>query len=273
MAPVRYFIRFEKADGLQTAYFKSNRYEYEQQQGLQLAGMPLTGESYNFDNQGSMPSIKTNAQERVRFLNLGENDEIDDDLDEFKRIVDWGVGKIVTKGASGERWAWGRPTDMPSLSFSVEQVGFSPVIMSFERSSDFYATTHDELFNVSDPQTISVTNGGNATAKDPVIILKGPATANPSVTNNSAFLEGTTTPYKVESTRTLAGSTNWLKFDAARNEVMYSSNSGSTWADDSDNLVLQDGQLRLMIFPPGANSLVVDNVSGDVEVLFTEAWH
>lgn len=274
MAPRRYFIRFEKADGSQVAVFKSNRYEYEQQQSFQLAGMPLTGESYTFDNQGFEPSIKTNASERVKFLDVDENDALDDDIDLFKSIANWGLGKIVTKGANGiERWAWGRPTDMPALTFTVEQIMHAPIMINFERSSDFFGVAHDELFNIADPQTIVVTNNGNATARDPVIILKGPATANVSIINNSALLPGTTTPYKLESTRVLAASTDWLKFDAARNEVMRSTNSGGTWTDDSGNVVLQSGQVRMMIFPPGANSLTIDNVSGDVEVLFTEAWH
>lgn len=270
----RYFIRFEKADGSETAVWPPNRYEYEQQQSLQLAGMPLTGESYNFDNQGSDPSIKTNASERVRFLDLGESDDIDDDVDNFKRILEWGIGKIVTKGANGtERWAWGRPTDMPALSFTVEQVFHAPIMVNFERSSDFYGVAHDELFNIADPETVVVTNGGNAYALDPIIIFKGPAIANPSVVNNSVFLPGTTTPYKLESSTVLAAGTDWLKFDARRNEVMKSTNSGVSWTDDSAHYIRQDGQVRMMLFRPGPNSLLFDDISGDVEILFTEAWH
>jgi hypothetical protein len=196
MTPRRYFIRFEKSDGSEVAIWKTNRYEYEQRQALQLANMPLVGESYSFDNQGPEPSIKGNGSEAVRFLNLGDEDDIDID-----------------------------------------------------------------------------TNGGNANALDPVIIFKGPATANISLINNSALLPGTSTPYKIESTRVLAASTDWLKFDGRRNEVMRSTNSGATWVDDSGNAVLQAGQLRMMLFKPGANSLVVDNVSGDIEVIFTEEWH
>jgi hypothetical protein len=274
MAPRRYFIRFEKSDGSEAAIWKTNRYEYEQRQTLQLANMPLVGESYSFDNQGPEPSIKGNGSEAVRFLNLGDEDDIDIDIDNFKRIVDWGVGKIVTRGADGtERWAWGRPTDMPNLSFQVDQVYHQPVMVTFDRSSNFYATAHDDLFNVSDPQTVVVTNGGNADALDVIVIFKGPATANVSLINSTALLPGTTTPYKIESTRVLAASTDWLKFDGRRNEVMRSANSGATWVDDAGNAVLQSGQLRMMLLKPGDNSLVVDNVSGDIEVIFTETWH
>lgn len=273
MAPIRYFVRFEKADGSESVIFKSNRYEYEQQQALALAGMPLVGESYSFDNQGTQPAIKSNASERVRFMNLGENDVIDDDIDNFKRIVDWGIGKIITTGASGERWAWGRPTDMPNLSFTVEQVYFAPIIMTFERSSDFYALAHDQSFDVSNPSTIEVINLGNANALDPVLIIKGPAT-NPKIVNSSVFLPGSSTlNYQVETTTDLAASTDWLKFDAQRNEVMLSHNSGVTWIDDAVNAVLQSGQVRMMLLKAGSNLLVVTGVTGDVEVEWTDTWH
>lgn len=271
----RYFQRFEKADGSEVAVFKSNRYEYEQTQGLQLAAMPLTGESYSFDNQGTEPSIKVNAIERVRFLDVDDEEGIDDDIDNFKRIFTWGIGKIVTKGANGvERWAWGRPTDMPNISFTVEMIHYAPIIMSFDRSSDFYGTAHDEPFNVADPTTVVVTNNGNADAYDSIIIIKGPAT-NPSISNLSALLPGSTTLfYKIETTRDLAAGTDWLKWDARTGEVLLSANSGATWTDDSVNVVLQDGQVRpFLFFKPGANSLLVDNVGGDIQVLFTEAWH
>ena len=273
IARTRHFVRFEKADGSLTAVFPKNRYEYEQSQSLQLASMPLVGESYSFDNQGEEPSLKTNAIERVRFFDVNDAEQIDVDIDRFRSILTWGVGKIVTKGADGtERWAWGRPMEMPSVNINVEQINYQPVIIVFERSSDFYTDAHDELFNVGDPETIEVTNGGNADALDPIIILKGPFT-NPSVTNNSAVLPGTSTPYKIESTRDATLGTEWLKFDARRNEVMWSTDSGANYADDSDNVVLQDGQLRMMVFKPGVNSLVVDNVTGDVEVEWTDTWH
>ncbi len=270
----RYFSRFEKADGLQSRTWPGNRFEYEQRQDLLMADMPLVGESYSYDQAGSRAALKSNAQETVRFLEVNDADLVDDEIDNFKAILDWGIGKIITKGADGsERWAWGRPVSMPDLSFNVENVRHFPVVMTFIRSSDFYTDEHDEEIDISsDPQTVSVTNEGNAEARDVVIIIKGPATA-PVITNNSALLEGTTTPYKLESSTTLAGSVNWLKFDARRNEVMKSANSGSTWTDDSSNLVLQAGQLRLMVFPSGANSLVVENVTGGIEVEFTDTWH
>lgn len=273
MAPRRWFQRFEKADGSLTAVWPTHRYEYEQAQSLQASTSPLVGEDYLYDQRGSLPAIKANAREQVRFMDVNDEDDIDEDIDNFKSILSWGLGKIVTVGANGtERWAWGRPVEMPQLSFNVEMYRFQPVIMVFERSSDFYGVEHDQSFDVANPSTIEVTNGGNARAYDAIIILKGPYT-NPSVTNNSALMEGTSTAYKVESTTDGAAGTDWLKFDSRRNEIMKSTNSGGTWVDDSANYVRQDGQLRQMVIEPGVNSIVVAGVTGDVEIEFTEAWH
>jgi hypothetical protein len=54
---------------------------------------------------------------------------------------------------------------------------------------------------------------------------------------------------------------------------MKSTDSGGTWVDDTANYIRQDGQVRLMIFPSGVNSLVVTGVTGDIEVEFTDSWH
>jgi hypothetical protein len=272
--PTRYFIRFEKRDGLQSVIFPTHRYEYEQTQDLMMADMPLVGENYSYDQAAARPALKSNAVERVRFLHVGESEMVDQEIDAFKRMVDWGVGKIVTKGADGtERWAWGRPVEMPQINLTVENIMHFPQVAGFIRSSDFYTTEHDEEIDISsDPQTVTVENFGNATAKDVVITLKGPFT-NPTVTNNSALLEDTSTPYKLETSTDAASSATWIKFDARRNEVMKSTDSGGTWVDDTANYIRQDGQVRLMIFPSGVNSLVVTGVTGDIEVEFTDSWH
>lgn len=272
--PTRYFSKFIRSDDSESVSWPGNRFEYEQRQDLLQADMPLVGESYSYDQAGSRAALKSNATETVRFLDVNDADIVDQDIDNFKRILDWGIGKIVTKGADGsERWAWGRPASMPDISFTVENIRHWPIVMTFIRSSDFYTVEHDEEIDISsNPQTVSVTVLGNAEVHDVILIVKGPAT-NPSITNNTALLEGTTTPYKVESTTDPASSSVWLRFNCRTNKVEKSTNSGSTWVDDSDNYVMQDGQLRLMVLKPGVNSLVVAGVTGGIEVIWTDTWH
>jgi hypothetical protein len=273
MAPMRYFSRFEKADGSQTVVWPTHRYEYDQKQPLLQADMPLVGESYSFDQVASRAPLKSNALETVRFLDVGDVDSVEADIDNFKRIIDWGIGKIVTTGSTGERWAWGRPVEMMSVQFTVDNVRHFPFAIGFIRSSDFYAAARDQLTDITtNPQVVIATNNGNAQAKDIIVIVKGPAT-HPIITNNSALIPGTSTPYKLESTTALAAGTDWLRFNARTNKVEKSTNSGVTWVDDSANYVIQSGQLRLMVFEPGANSLSVAAVTGDIEVLWTDTWH
>lgn len=104
-----------------------------------------------------------------------------------------------------------------------------------------------------------------AVVKNAVITVKGPFT-NPVITN-------TTTGYVLESTRDGVDGTDWLRFDSGRNAVEFSSDSGATWADDQANFVRAAGQVGLMQFAPGANSLTVEGANGgDVLVEFYETF-
>lgn len=272
--PIRWLSRVEKIDGSRTVIFPSHRYEYEQAQTLQSAFMQLVGEDYAFDQLEGAPSLKDNASERVRFLDVGDVEDIDEDVDKFKEISGWGTLIVVTSGSSGERKARARPEAMPGITFTVENLRHLPVLMSFIRSTNWYVAEQTSTIVLSsDPQTIIVTNPGNAEALDPIIIIKG-AFTNPIITNNSAPLEGTTTGHRLQSTRDGSGAATWLKFDARQNSVEYSINSGVSWADDSFNYTLQAGQLRLMLLAPGPNSLVIVGCNGcTIVVTSAGAWH
>lgn len=135
MSPLRYFSRFEKADGSQSVTFPTHRYEWEQSQPLLQSSVQLTGAHYNYDQLEAGPSIKGNGIERVRFLTVGQPADMDDEIDDIKAIASWGRGKAWTTGASGERWAWARLAEMPSLTFTVENVRHAPVLLLFERYS------------------------------------------------------------------------------------------------------------------------------------------
>lgn len=272
--PLRWLSRVEKLDGSRTVIFPTHRYEYEQAQALQSAMMQLVGEDYAFDQLGDAPALKENGSERVRFLDVGDAEDIDDDVDKFKEIAGWGTVKVITSGAAGERWAKARPEAMPQISFTVDNLRHMPVMMTFTRSTNWFVVESEDEFTLSsDPETIVVTTPGNAIALDPIIIIKGPFNGL-KITNLSAFLEGTTTPYILETSSVGTTAADWIKFDARQNSVELSDDSGATWADDSFNYVLQPGQLRLMILNAGANSLAIEGADTcDVVVTYTGVWH
>lgn len=266
MSPLRYFSRFEKADASQSVTFPTHRYEWEQSQPLRQSSVQLTGASYDYDQLEGAPALKGNGIERVRCMSSGLPAEMDDEIDDIKVIASWGRGKAWTTGASGERWAWARLVEMPQLSFTVENVSTYPIIMTFERYSDWYDEDpigyEGEFAISSDPQTIAVTNPGTAPVRNMIIIVKDP-TAQPFKLTN------TTTGYVIEHDNF----SGWFRFDTALNTVERSGDSGATWDDDSMWFVRQDGQVAMMALAPGANSIIVDNVnSGDVIFDFYGAY-
>lgn len=103
------------------------------------------------------------------------------------------------------------------------------------------------------------------TVRNAVITVKGPF-SEPKITN-------TTTGYVVESSSVGAYPSDWLRFDAGRNTVEISDDDGATWTDDQANFVRAPGQVGLMEFAPGANSLTVEGANGgDVVVSYFEAF-
>lgn len=272
MSPLRYFSRFEKADSSASLTFPTHRYEWEQSQPLRGSTVELTGAHYLYDQLEGAPAVKGNGLERVRCMSSGLPAEMDDDIDDIKAIASWGRGKAWTSGASGERWAWARLVEMPQLSFTVENVSTYPIIMLFERFSDWYdedpiGEYENAAFTVgSDPETVFVTNPGNIEVDNAVITVKGPFSGL-VITNDD-------TGYVLESSTVGGAGTDWLRFDAGRNTVEVSDDSGSTWTDDQANFVRAPGQIALMKMQAGVNSLTIEGANGaDVVVEMYGAHH
>lgn len=270
MTVLRYLFMFDNArmsaSGIIAAtasgVFPTYRYEYEQSQALRQSTVQLTGASYDYDQLEGAAALKANGVERVRFLDVGDPDDMNADIDAFKALASYGRGRIWTQTApgSGQRWAWARLAEMPTLSFTVENRRHAPVFLTFERSSDWYDAepvgAAGEFAISSDPQTISVTNPGTIAVRNMIITVKDP-TAQPFKLTNS------TTGYVIEHNDYGA----WFRFDTGRNTVEYSTDSGATWDDESQFFVRQDGQVGMMVLAPGANSIIVDNVNGG-DVIF-----
>lgn len=270
MSPLRWLSHFENATGTVSVIFPTHRYEWEPSQPLLQSSMQPTGANYSYDQMEGGAAIKGNGMERVRFLDVGDAEDLDDDFDRFKGMMAWGRGKAWTTGASGNRWAWARLSEMPSLSFTVDNVRHVPVLLLFERFSDWYDAEPigeaGEFTLDADPDTISVTNPGNADVYNSIVTVKGPF--------EGLVITNSTTGYVIESSRVATLSSEWLRFDAGRNTVEFSDDSGATWVDDSANVVRHDAQVALMVMAPGANSVRIDGAD-TAEVVFDlhGAWH
>lgn len=280
--PPRYLNRVENVSGSVSITLPRFWAEYEQEQPLLRSSSPLTGQDYSFDQLGDAPSIKANASERVRFTEVGDPADIDVAIDALKALATGRV-KIFTIGAgddhdgSQERWAWARMDMLPSVSLGVKNRETQPVSMSFERFTNWFSVEDIGIFGefnlYDDPEVISVYNPGNADVYNAVVTVKGPFSGL-VITNANAVLQGTSTPYVLQSDSVGVSMADWIRFDAGRNAVELSSDSGATWDDDSGNFVRQAGQVRLMVFAPGANALTIDGAAAcDVVVEMYGAWH
>lgn len=272
MSPLRYLSRFEKADGSASVTFPTHRYEYEQSQPLRNSSVELTGAHYNYDMLEGAPALKSNGIERVRCMSSGDPADMDNEVDDINQIMSWGRGKAWTTGASGERWAWARLVEKPQLSFTVENVSTYPIILQFERFSDWYdeepiGEYGNGIFTLaSDPETVFVTNPGNVDVFNAVITVKG-TFSGLRITNDD-------TGYVLETSTIGAASSDWIRFDAGRNVVEFSDDSGATWSDDQENFVRAPGQIALMVMQADANSLTFEGASGaDVVIDMYGAHH
>lgn len=130
------------------------------------------------------------------------------------------------------------------------------------------ATASDFLVEGAVPATgtVVINNPGNAPVYDAVLILKGTFT-DPAITN-------TTNGYVLSSTRDGAATSDWLKFDAGRHTVEFSSNSGVVYANDFANFVRAATQVGLMKLEPGNNSFTFTGMtSATLAWSFSGAWH
>lgn len=276
MAIARYAEKFTSSDGSTLSYsFPLNLYEWDAgAQGLEVPVSALAGASYDYNQLASSVSPKRNAVESVRFLKYSSTvanmaSELDNARSKCQRI---GLGKLWTLDSGGtRRWAWARLASMPS--WTVTDPFQIPVSVSFLRFSDWYSdTAFTDASNpysiAASPTTFTVNNAGDARVFNAILTLKGTFT-NPMITN-------TTNGYRLQSTRDGAASSDWLRFDAGKNRVEFSSDGGANYAGDLVNFVRKAGQVQLMVLEPGDNDFSVsDDGSPSASLLFTfyPAYH
>lgn len=266
----RYASKFTSFDGLTSYVFPAFRYEYEPTQPLRSARALVPGGHYGVRLLGSRPALKDVAQERIRFVSYGTSLEIDTEIDNLRsKLYTGAFGWLYTLGADGtERRARAELAEMPQITIAYGSPHITPVVLGFNRFSDWYGTTETDLtFTVNaDPYNFNVTNAGNAPVYNPVLILKGPFT-NPVLTNN-------TNGYIFGTTRDATLSTEWLKIDAGEHTIEWSTNSGGSWDDDYALYTRPTGQVQLMRFEPGVNSMTITGANGStLDVNFYPGFH
>lgn len=254
--------------------------EYDATQPLVGSVIDLVGADYVFDQLGDGPALKGPGTHTIRYLLIGLASAIEDEVDDMRAKLFRGArGQLIVEADDGsQRQCPARINAMPDIKLATTDRQRAPVILVFTQFADFQNVDlideHDGAVQtiVGSPDTILVTNPGNADVLNAKITLKGTFT-NPTITNDSLDVPGSTTPWKFETTRDGAAASDWLEIDVGANTVRFSDDSGATWSDDSDNVVLQDGQVGLFALGPGVNSLTITGAGGaDIELAFAGTW-
>jgi len=258
MAGPRHIVRFESVDGLTVVTLPMARAEIESSQELRNALAVAVGMDYAVDLHGTGRAPLGTGRERLRAL-LAADDAtaFDTDADALRAdIYSIGRGKLYSADDDGtERWSWARPRAMPDIQLSSRADRLAPVVIEFDRLSDWYDDTQTSIVTAltTDPQTIAVTNSGNADVRAITFLLESGSAGGFDGPSVSHALTGETWT----STRTAAGALDQLRVNAGAYTVEYTDDDGATWSDDYALFSTGSVQVGFMRFLPGAQSIEV----------------
>lgn len=109
----------------------------ETEQGLWTSFADLTGADYGYDQIGTGQPAKKNAIERVAFTIVeDDSDDVNDTYDDLETLITGRVQLVRSDGSATET-AYARLRSMPSRNLSVEHARHMPVVLVFERISDW----------------------------------------------------------------------------------------------------------------------------------------
>jgi len=126
--------------------FHPNNSVQETEQGLWNSFMDLTGADYAYDMIGVGRAARKNAIERVAFTIVEDDaDDVNEAFDDLEtnlqgRIILWRSDalSLEAEGAENE-WAYARLVNMPARQLDVTHNRHMPVVLVFERISDWEA--------------------------------------------------------------------------------------------------------------------------------------
>lgn len=271
MAAPRYAHKFTNAAGTIELTFPTNRLEFEESYPLRSTSQIMAGSSYAYRLLGNSAPYKAVADIRIRFLVVDTTETgIDTAIDALKqKSLGVGFGKLWSIGADASlRWCWAEVKEGPSIIVTAGRNLIVPSGLSFARFTDWAddtLTEEGEAIN-ADPDTITISNAGNAKVFDAIITIRGTFT-NPSIVN-------TTNGYHFSSTRDGSAAAHWLKIDCGKGTVQFSTDSGVTYADDKALFSRGTDQVNFMVLEVGDNTWEIDGCNGaTIDVDFYPKYH
>lgn len=270
--------KFTDSGGTNAIVFTDINEEWEPQQELLAPKSKAVGAPYSIDQLGNSVGIKDDGTEVARFEIVADSiSELNDEHDDIRaRAFRNGRGKLWQLfGEDDRRWCWARAKAMPELRLGHLNITWMPVILTFERKSDWYADTESVItedgINAT-PTNFSVANAGTATVRNAVIELRSKGVNGFRALTISSLSTGD----EFSSTRQAQGSNSRLRIDCGRRTVEYSNDGGSSWTADYGNFSYGSKQVDFMRFEPGANLLRYEQGTGtpnlDIIVRFYPAF-
>ena len=271
MVWLRRAYKFVSLDGSQSYTFSGAaannqliNYSFADAQRLRASFAPAIGADYPFDFLGSKPAPKDAASDRITLLvsagGGGLGTTVDGYLDTMRQQL-WriGQGKLYTTDDNAvDRWAYARLVAMPAVTVKNDTRLTIAAAFEFTRLSDWMSATATTgtVAITANGQTFTLTNPGTAIVRLSLDLTLSGTFNNPKFTNQ------TISPIQsIGSTRTSALTTNWLDIDCERYRMRWSTNSGSTYADDYANSVIPAGQVPFLELLPGANTILYNDAN------------
>lgn len=257
MAATRYLEKIENIAASISYSFPLKQYVWNSDQSLRTAMATVYGASYAHDFNGYLSAPKDVAQESVSAIAVESSaanleTELDEMRNELQRI---GLGKAFTIESDGStrRWAYARAASMPTIQRQVGQTLHMPVSFEMLRFSDWYAAAASSSSQsvTTTPTDFTITNNGNIPARFMTFRLRANASGgitNPSITNQ-------TNNYSIATTRDSASADDEIRIDTEKMTVEYSTDNGTSYADDYSLVTLGGTQVGFFLLDPGNNSI------------------
>lgn len=259
-----------------TFAFPLAEYSFELEQELYVPSSPQSGAHGEFDMLRDGVAVKAPIDLRLSYAVYETTPgAVETKVDEMlAELWSFGRGWLYTSGLDASeavelRRTRARARSMPALRWQGGDVLRKAANVGFRCDPFWYGVTAlaGSPFTLnSDPDTFSITNGGNAPIYNAILTLAGTYT-NPVIRN-------TTNGYQVSSATDGSAAAHLLRFDAGRGAVEKSTNTGASYTNDYANYVRQSGQVHLMKLDVGQNDFTVTGCSsGTLAIDAYPAWH
>jgi hypothetical protein len=238
----------------ETVSFDGPAFAWRSEQQFRSGRAAAAGQHYPVRLMGYGPGLKDLGRELVSYNPFGDPDDVDDLVDELRsKCHRFGVGKLWTvDDASDRRWCWASLEGWQSAMDAFTQFD-RPHELRFERWSNWFAedpTTGSHTLNGA-LENFAIVNAGVTRVTD--ITFRFRSNGSPGVPAPFT-LTNATNGQALTIARDMVGAALEERLRTGAMACEHSTDDGTSYADDYDQLTLPATQAVLMELEPGSNS-------------------